>query len=65
MEKDPQHKKHMEGEELTYSLINGDKRDKMLPKLRGISDEWLRKVYGTEKGFSLGFFDEDYLKISR
>lgn len=55
-------KKHMEGEELTYSLINGDKRDKMLPKLRGISDEWLRKVHGTEKGFSLGFFDEDYLK---
>lgn len=55
-------KKHMDGEGLSFSIIDGDRRDKMLPKLRGISNEWLKTVHGTEKGFSLGFFEEDYLK---
>ena len=55
-------KKHMDGEGLSFSIIDGDRRDRMLPKLRGISNEWLKTVHGTEKGFSLGFFEEDYLK---
>ena len=52
----------MDGEGLSFSIIDGDRRDRMLPKLRGISNEWLKTVHGTEKGFSLGFFEEDYLK---
>lgn len=34
----------------------------MLHDLRRISDEWLRLVHGSEKRFSLGWFDDDYLR---
>lgn len=33
----------------------------LLPELRQVSDEWLRLKSTSEKGFSLGFFDEGYL----
>ena len=33
----------------------------LLDELHQISDEWLTSVKGTEKRFSLGWFDEDYL----
>jgi phosphatidylglycerol lysyltransferase len=33
----------------------------LLAELHQISDEWLTSVKGTEKRFSLGWFDEDYL----
>lgn len=32
-----------------------------LSELREISDEWLAMMHGTEKRFSLGWFDEEYL----
>ncbi|MHB1206442.1 MAG: bifunctional lysylphosphatidylglycerol flippase/synthetase MprF [Rhodospirillaceae bacterium] len=32
-----------------------------LPRLRRVSDVWLGHKRGKEKGFSLGFFNEDYL----
>ena len=34
----------------------------LLPELRQISDSWLTEKTTREKGFSLGFFNEDYLK---
>jgi phosphatidylglycerol lysyltransferase len=34
----------------------------LLPQLRAVSDDWLRHKAGSEKGFSLGFFDEAYLR---
>lgn len=34
---------------------------RLLVELHQISDEWLTSVKGTEKRFSLGWFDEDYL----
>jgi phosphatidylglycerol lysyltransferase len=34
----------------------------LLPELRTVSDAWLKERAGTEKGFSLGFFDPDYLQ---
>jgi phosphatidylglycerol lysyltransferase len=34
----------------------------VLPRLRQISDEWLERRSAKEKGFSLGRFDEDYLR---
>ena len=34
----------------------------LLPQLRAVSDDWLRHKAGAEKGFSLGFFDEAYLR---
>jgi len=33
----------------------------LLPRLRAISDDWLAAKSASEKGFSLGFFDERYL----
>lgn len=37
----------------------------LLNELRQISDEWLTTIHGTEKRFSLGWFDEDYLNTTR
>jgi phosphatidylglycerol lysyltransferase len=34
----------------------------LLDDLRRISDEWLTMVRGTEKRFSLGWFDDDYIR---
>jgi phosphatidylglycerol lysyltransferase len=34
----------------------------LLKQLRAISDEWLQITHGAEKKFSLGWFDEDYLR---
>jgi phosphatidylglycerol lysyltransferase len=34
----------------------------LVPELRAISDEWLALKGASEKGFSLGFFDEEYLR---
>jgi phosphatidylglycerol lysyltransferase len=34
----------------------------LLPQLRRISDTWLELKNAREKGFSLGFFDDDYVK---
>jgi phosphatidylglycerol lysyltransferase len=34
----------------------------LLPDLKNISNEWLREKNTAEKGFSLGYFDEAYLK---
>ena len=36
--------------------------DELLDKLKIISDEWLDRVQGSEKQFSLGWFDYDYLR---
>ncbi len=34
----------------------------LLSELRAVSDEWLQMMQGSEKKFSLGWFDEAYLK---
>lgn len=36
--------------------------DGLLDQLHIISDEWLRHVKGSEKRFSLGWFDDDYIR---
>ena len=36
--------------------------DDLLHQLRTVSDEWLEMMQGSEKQFSLGWFDEAYLK---
>ena len=33
----------------------------ILSELREISDEWLTMMHGSEKRFSLGWFDDDYI----
>jgi len=39
--------------------------DHLLDELRSISDEWLATMNGTELRFSVGWFDEDYLRNGR
>jgi phosphatidylglycerol lysyltransferase len=36
----------------------------LLEELRAISDEWLTMMHGTEKRFSLGWFDDAYIRHS-
>lgn len=36
--------------------------DELLQKLKLVSDEWLKLMQGSEKRFSVGWFDEDYLR---
>lgn len=34
----------------------------LLDRLREVSDAWLTEMHGTEKRFSLGWFDDDYIR---
>ncbi len=45
----------------TFEIVPREEVPALLPVLKAISDAWLEEKKGTEKGFSLGFFDEDYL----
>ena len=47
---------------LDFSIIPASEVPALLPELNRISDAWMAEKGGEEKGFSLGFFDEDYLK---
>lgn len=44
-----------------FSVIPRDELNAVLPDLRHISDAWLERKQGEEKGFSLGAFTEDYM----
>ncbi|MBD2089219.1 bifunctional lysylphosphatidylglycerol flippase/synthetase MprF [Microcoleus sp. FACHB-1515] len=44
--------------ELQEPPISGE----LLRELRSVSDEWLQMVSGSEKKFSIGWFDDDYLR---
>ncbi|SIQ89210.1 phosphatidylglycerol lysyltransferase [Aeromonas sp. RU39B] len=46
---------------LSFEVIPACEVQHYLPMLRTISDAWLSKKQGREKGFSVGFFDEHYL----
>jgi phosphatidylglycerol lysyltransferase len=42
-------------------LLPAPQPPKVLRALRGVSDVWLNSVKGSEKRFSLGWFDDDYI----
>ena len=44
------------------NVLSGSSSNPTLPRLREISDAWLGEKNTKEKGFSLGFFQEDYIK---
>ncbi len=52
----------VEEEQCSFELIPCDRVPPILPELRAISDAWLSEKKTREKGFSLGFFAEDYVK---
>ena len=45
----------------TFEIVAPENVPDILPELRRISEEWLAMKNAEEKGFSLGFFDADYL----
>jgi phosphatidylglycerol lysyltransferase len=49
-------------EECQFEIIPAADVERLLPELKSISDAWLTHKHGREKGFSLGFFNETYLK---
>ena len=45
-----------------FEIVPVEQVEALLPELRRISDAWLAIKNTREKGFSLGFFSEDYLR---
>jgi phosphatidylglycerol lysyltransferase len=48
----------------TFELVEPPLEDALLRDLRKISDNWLAEKKTAEKGFSLGFFQPDYLRLA-
>jgi len=46
----------------SFRIVTQNEINTILPRLREISEQWLRSKQGREKGFSLGFFSEEYIK---
>lgn len=44
-----------------FRILSDDEVKTVLPRLREISGQWLKSKQGHEKGFSLGFFSEEYI----
>ena len=44
-----------------FDIVAAPEVRALLPELRAVSDDWLKTRAGTEKGFSLGFFDDEYV----
>jgi phosphatidylglycerol lysyltransferase len=51
-----------EREGCCFEVLPRDELPAVLPELREVSDAWLVEKRAREKGFSLGFFDERYLR---
>jgi phosphatidylglycerol lysyltransferase len=45
----------------TFRVLAGDALPPIVDRLEEVSREWLREKAAAEKGFSLGFFDRDYV----
>lgn len=45
----------------TFEIVDSKHVASILPALQAVSDDWLTAKRTREKGFSLGFFDADYL----
>ncbi|UVK42783.1 bifunctional lysylphosphatidylglycerol flippase/synthetase MprF [Mesorhizobium sp. AR07] len=48
-------------EEIVFEIIPAVQVPSIMSELREVSDTWLKEKNGSEKGFSLGHFDPDYL----
>jgi phosphatidylglycerol lysyltransferase len=53
--------RRLERDHATFHVIDPP-ADAVMGELREVSDEWLAEKSVGEKGFSLGYFDEDYLR---
>ncbi|MFN2196341.1 MAG: flippase-like domain-containing protein [Anaerolineales bacterium] len=48
----------------TFTMHQPPITDELLDELREVSDEWLTMMHGQEKGFSLGWFSDEYIRSS-
>lgn len=48
-------------EHVGFRIVKPEAVEAILPQLESVSDDWLTSKSVNEKGFSLGFFDRDYL----
>ncbi len=59
-----QARRRAEHDGLELEIVPGEAVTPHLPRLRVVSDDWLAKKNVREKGFSLGFYREDYLALT-
>jgi phosphatidylglycerol lysyltransferase len=52
----------LEREGLQFRMLDPAEGASRIAELHDVSNDWLRRKAVAEKGFSLGFFDEDYLR---
>lgn len=52
-------------ENITFEILEKEEVAKNVSAIKEISNEWLADKKGGEKGFSLGFFKESYIKACR
>ncbi|MDD5210194.1 MAG: bifunctional lysylphosphatidylglycerol flippase/synthetase MprF [Elusimicrobiales bacterium] len=52
----------VEKEGFVFEVVPREQVPALLPELRRISDSWLAEKKTREKGFSLGYFSEDYIR---
>ena len=57
--------RRMAKEGVTFEVAERLEIPALLPELKAVSDAWLKGKNTQEKGFSIGFFDADYLKNFR
>jgi phosphatidylglycerol lysyltransferase len=53
----------VEKEGYTFAVIPAEGIPPLLPEMKAISDAWLAEKHTREKGFSLGFFEAEYLQL--
>lgn len=53
--------RRFEKEAATYRIVTAGETPPIMDQLREVSDDWLAQKSGGEKGFSLGFFDPEYV----
>ena len=51
----------LERDQATCRVVPASDVPSLMPDLRAVSDDWLAHKAGGEKGFSLGFFDPEYI----
>lgn len=47
-----------------FEILNGESLDSAMPCLKRISDAWMKSKNAREKGFSLGYFNESYIRFT-
>jgi phosphatidylglycerol lysyltransferase len=51
----------LEREQATFRIVPAGQAAGVMDQLRAVSDDWLARRAGGEKGFSLGFFEPEYI----